>query len=95
MDSKGQEQGNAIMHTIIDVRTEQEFAGGHVEGSLNIPIGELYNRTDEIKNLPQPVILCCASGIRSAAAAMELRRHGIDCVNAGSWITLHLKLNHN
>lgn len=36
--------------TIIDVRTTQEFVSGNVEGSLNIPLQELMNHIEEIKN---------------------------------------------
>ena len=53
-------------NTIIDVRTPGEFRGGNVKGSINIPLNEIHLRLDEIKQMPQPVILCCASGNRSS-----------------------------
>ncbi|MES2766065.1 MAG: rhodanese-like domain-containing protein, partial [Bacteroidota bacterium] len=56
---------NATATTIIDVRSRGEFAGGHVAGSINIPLSELTERVDEVKNMPQPIILCCKSGGRS------------------------------
>ncbi len=37
-------------YTIVDVRTHAEFMGGHVAGSINIPLNEVVDRADEIKN---------------------------------------------
>ncbi|MFN8294843.1 MAG: rhodanese-like domain-containing protein [Chitinophagales bacterium] len=75
--------------TIIDVRSYGEFMGGHVAGSINIPLQEIQQRLDEIKSLPQPIILCCASGNRSGQAMMFLRNQGIDCENGGSWLSVN------
>lgn len=74
--------------TIIDVRTPVEFMGGNVTGSINIPLQEIGQRIDEIKQLPQPIILCCASGGRSSMATSFLQGQGIHCENAGSWFNL-------
>ncbi len=74
--------------TIVDVRTPGEFMGGHVAGSINIPLQEVMQRIDEIKALPQPIILCCASGNRSGQATDYLQSLGIDCENGGSWISV-------
>ena len=76
-------------HTIVDVRTPGEFMGGHVAGSINIPLHEIKERIDEIKALPQPIILCCASGNRSGQAAAFLLSQGIDCSNGGSWMEVN------
>jgi rhodanese-related sulfurtransferase len=75
--------------SIIDVRSYGEFMGGHVVGSINIPLQEIQQRIDEIKVLPQPIILCCASGNRSGQAMMFLRNQGIDCENGGSWLSVN------
>lgn len=75
--------------TIVDVRTREEFAGGHVAGSINIPLQEIPQRLQEIKQLPQPIILCCASGNRSGQACNFLKGYGIDCKNGGSWQELN------
>lgn len=77
--------------TIIDVRTPGEFKGGNMAGSVNIPLQEIHLRLEEIKQMPQPVILCCASGNRSSQAAAFLRSKGIACENGGSWIELNRK----
>lgn len=70
---------------IVDVRSPQEFAAGHAEGSLNIPLPDLSQRLAELdRNRWQ--VLCCASGARSAMACRQLRRAGFAQVfNAGSW----------
>jgi len=78
--------------TVIDVRTPFEFMGGNVAGSINIPLQEITERIDEIKSLPQPVVLCCASGVRSQQAASFLLSQGISCSNAGSWFDVDTKL---
>ena len=69
---------------IIDVRTPQEFMGGHVAGSLNIPLNEIPLRLDELKDMKQ-IVLCCASGGRSGQATMFLKQNGIECSNGGAW----------
>jgi len=78
-----------MKETIIDVRTHAEYQGGHVTSSINIPIQEIPGRIEDIKKLPQPIILCCASGQRSAQAALFLQSHGIDCMNGGSWLDVN------
>lgn len=69
----------------VDVRSPAEFAAGNRPGSLNIPLGEIARRARELdKN--KPVILCCASGARSGAAAGILKGLGFRSVtNAGPW----------
>lgn len=75
--------------TIVDVRTVAEFMGGHVAGSVNIPLGELAERTDEIKSLKEPIVLCCASGMRSGQAQRFLSQLGIECYNGGGWMDVN------
>lgn len=77
------------MPIIIDVRTREEFSGGHVAGSINIPLQEVPSRVEEIKKMSQPLILCCASGTRSGQASAFLRGHKIACENAGSWLDVN------
>jgi phage shock protein E len=72
--------------TIIDVRTIEEFDGGHLQDSINIPLHEIPHRISEIKKMEPPLILCCASGNRSGQAALYLKSIGIDCSNGGSWL---------
>lgn len=74
---------------VVDVRTRVEFSGGHVAGSVNIPLNELPGRLDELQELEGPFILCCASGIRSEQAEGFLRRQGFECLNGGSWLQVN------
>ncbi|WKV12110.1 rhodanese-like domain-containing protein [Marivirga harenae] len=71
--------------TIIDVRSEGEFAMGHAEGAMNIPLNEVESRVQEIEKMEGEIILCCASGNRSGMAQQMLQSKGIECHNGGSW----------
>ena len=73
---------------IIDVRTAAEFAGGNVPGSKNIPLNTISAKANNIKKLNKPVIVCCASGMRSGQAASILKSKGIEVINGGSWRSL-------
>jgi len=77
---------------IVDVRTPQEFMGGHVAGSINIPLDEIPVRIDELKKMAH-IVLCCASGGRSGQATMYLKQNGIDCINGGSWTNVNYYKN--
>lgn len=78
--------------TVVDVRTPAEFRGGHVAGSINIPLQEITTRLEEIRNLAQPIVLCCASGNRSGQAEGFLRAQGVECTNGGSWTEVNFEL---
>ena len=75
--------------TIIDVRTQGEFMSGNVVGSINIPLQEIQQRIDELKDLKQPLVLCCASGNRSGQATQFLSQMGMECYNGGSWMDVN------
>lgn len=77
---------------IIDVRTPGEFQGGHIKGSKNIPLNIISTKVNDIKKLEKPVIVCCASGMRSAQAASLLKSQGIEVLNGGGWSSLENKL---
>ena len=78
---------------IIDVRSEAEFYSGHIENSLNIPLGILTSKLDYLKDKDQAIIVCCASGMRSAGAAKLLSSKGYtSVVNGGGWSSLEGKL---
>jgi hydroxyacylglutathione hydrolase len=60
---------------VVDVRSEAEHAGGHIEGSLNIPLSHLDERIGEIP-AGRPVVVHCEGGYRSAIAASLLQKLG-------------------
>lgn len=72
--------------TIIDVREKFEYWLGHIKGSANIPMSSLQNRLGEVKALPAPLVLVCASGARSGQATKWLKAQGVkDVHNGGTW----------
>lgn len=62
---------------VIDVRTKREWAAGHVEGALHIPLSELAHRASEIPR-DRTVATICEAGYRSSLAASVLARAGVD-----------------
>lgn len=62
--------------TVLDVRTPGEFAGGAAPNAKNIPVQELAARIGEVGPKDRPVVVYCASGIRSAKAAAMLTQAG-------------------
>jgi len=79
---------------IVDVRSKGEFSGGHIKGSLNIPVDNLAGNLGKLKDKNKPVITCCASGMRSASAKGILKSKGYTNVhNGGSWAGLERKIN--
>jgi len=60
----------------LDVREAAEFAAGHIEGAVHVPLGDLEGRLDEVPR-DRPVVVYCAHGERSTSAASILERHGI------------------
>ena len=66
--------------TLLDVRTAEEYRGGHIEGFRNIPVDELRERLDELE-AGKPVFVICQSGLRSYIAARILSGNGYDSYN--------------
>lgn len=77
---------------ILDVRTKSEYQGGHIKGSVNIPLQNLESNISKLKK-DKPVITCCASGMRSASAKSILKSKGFKEVhNGGGWMSLQNKI---
>lgn len=70
---------------LVDVRTPGEYAAGKIRGSKNIPLQDLDRRLKEFGDKGRPVVLCCASGARSAAAGRRLKKAGYQVHNLGPW----------
>lgn len=80
--------------TIVDVRTPGEFAEGHLEGTVNIPLDQVEERIDEFREMSRPLILCCRSGARSGNATAFLTAQGLEDVhNGGGWIDVRAMKN--
>lgn len=68
----------------VDVRSREEFADGHFPGATNIPLPEIVDKAEELKELNSPVVLYCRSGARSMNAYLLLKQLGLENVhNAG------------
>jgi rhodanese-related sulfurtransferase len=65
---------------VVDVRETNEFVAAHVPGAVNIPMGRLILRLDELDR-SAPVHLICTSGNRSGAMVDVLVAQGFDAVN--------------
>jgi len=68
---------------ILDVRTDREYRSGSIKGAKHIPLDTLHNRVNELKKLNKPIIVYCASGVRSAKATKFLSLNNIDAINGG------------
>ena len=78
---------------IIDVRTTEEFENSRVEGSVNIPLNLVPDNIETLKKM-QPLVLCCAAGVRSGQAMEYLKINGLVKVyNGGSWQDVEKILN--
>ena len=89
VDYKSLKQNGAV---IVDVRSPQEFKGGHINGSINIPLQQMQQMLSKIPK-DKVVITCCASGMRSASAKSILKSAGYSEVhNGGGWMSLKSKL---
>ncbi len=80
---------------VLDTRTRDEFATGHLPGALNIPHTELRQRLEEVRaaSAARPIRVMCASGIRSAIANRVLAQAGFDSASlSGGILTLRAAL---
>jgi len=68
---------------IIDVRSRAEFSTGHFAGAINIPVNELAGQLSNIGDKATPIIVYCASGMRSSSAQGTLQRAGFTNVENG------------
>ncbi|HEY0971496.1 MAG TPA: rhodanese-like domain-containing protein [Gemmatimonadales bacterium] len=62
---------------LLDVRTATEFAGGHIDGSYNVPLDRLGAYVGELRAVDAPIVLVCRSGARARAADAMLREAGL------------------
>jgi phage shock protein E len=72
---------------IVDVRTKGEFDGGHIKGSINMPLDSLPKNLGKLKK-EKVIITVCQSGMRSSAASRLLKQNGFTAYNGGCWYSL-------
>lgn len=71
--------------TLLDVRTPAEYAGGHLDGFINLPVDELREHLTEL-DLAKPIYINCQSAVRSYIACRILTQKGYTCSHlAGGW----------
>lgn len=71
--------------TILDVRTDDEYQHGHIDGAVHIPLDNLRGSL-EILDKSKPLYVNCQSGLRSYLACRILMQNGFDCYSlAGGW----------
>lgn len=79
---------------IIDVREDDEWQAGHIEGALHVPLGDLPTRLDDLP-LDDDMYVICRTGGRSNRAVAWLTNNGFDAFNVaggmGSWNLDHGK----
>jgi rhodanese-related sulfurtransferase len=85
-----------VNHTLVDVRTREEFRSGHVAHAVSIPLDQLERRHDEIA-MDLAVVVICASGSRSRLGAAMLAGAGHTPVinisgGTGLWASMGLPL---
>lgn len=72
---------------LIDVRSPGEYAGGYLEGAVNLPLDQLQAGIARVApDLSQPIVLYCASGGRSGMGCMLLQQMGYRQVSNGGGI---------
>ena len=70
---------------LIDVRSPREFSEWHAKQAKNIPLNRIHENITYFKRVNKPILLCCASGVRSAQARYILNSNNItDVHDAGS-----------
>ena len=67
--------------TVLDVRSAEEFAAGHVRDAKNIPLADLNNRIGELeKAKSRTIVVVCQTGARSDKAVRQLKAAGFEDV---------------
>lgn len=61
---------------LLDVRTEEEYREGHIEGSINLPLGRINEIGGIVKDKDTPLFVHCLSGARSGQAVSYLKQSG-------------------
>jgi len=83
-------------YLLIDVRTVEEFELGTIKNAINIPVDEIRNHIEFVKNEHKPIIIICRRGLRGYLAELILKHHNInDVVNLAGGFNLWQLQNKN
>ena len=77
-------------HELLDVREDDEWQAGHIDGAKHIPLAELGERLSELPS-GRRIVAVCRSGGRSGAAVRGLRKLGYDAENLDGGVTAWTK----
>ena len=69
----------------IDVREPNEYASGHLEGAINIPLGTIVDNSSQLQDIDKDshIVVYCRSGARAENAKMQLQQLGFEDVSNG------------
>ncbi|WP_290652887.1 rhodanese-like domain-containing protein [Aquisalimonas sp.] len=82
----------------VDIRSEADFAKGHLPNAVNVPLGNLDQRHKRLnKHKKKPIIVYCAQGMQAAKAGKQLKENGFEQVHQlkggyASWQEAHLPI---
>ena len=76
---------------LLDVRTDEEWAEGHIDGAVHIPMDEIPERIEEIAD---QVLCICHLGGRSARVTSYLNAHGKEAVNVDGGVENWIEEGH-
>ncbi|MEK6224847.1 MAG: rhodanese-like domain-containing protein [Chloroflexota bacterium] len=97
LDARTAAERSAEGALLVDVRERSEWDAGHAPGALHVPYEELRERTHELP-LDRPIVMYCASGIRSSLAASILESVGRSAANVRggftAWRNAKLAVSH-
>ncbi len=68
------------VQSLIDVRTENEWESGYIKGSINIPLNQLKERVNEIKD-DRETVICCQTGFRSSIALSLIEKQNFSNIS--------------
>jgi len=80
VDVAGAERAIAEGAVLVDVRSDREWAAGHVDEAIHLPLSEVGERAGELPT-DREVVVMCHTGLRSAVAARRLGRLGLRVAN--------------
>ena len=75
-------RGNGKQAALVDCRTPAEYASGHIDGSVNIPLDHIEQAEKQLPDKHAPILIYCQAGPRAEQAAFRLKRMNYTDVKA-------------